>query len=61
MGMSFLNLMKPIISDKDLNTLNNYLKLQFKGKVVSSQLDKFNPLTCHDHRYHRERGAAEES
>ena len=44
MGLSFVNLMKPIISDKDLNTLSNYLKLQFQGKVVSSQLDKFNPL-----------------
>jgi len=43
-GISFINLMRPLISDKDLSTLTNFLKLQFQGKTLASQLDKFNPL-----------------
>ena len=43
-GLSFIDLMEPLISDKDLDTLKTFLKLQFEGKTLSSQLEKFNPL-----------------
>ena len=43
-GFSFIDLMRPLISEKDLNTLKSYLKLQFDGKTMSKQLDKYNPL-----------------
>ncbi len=43
-GMPFLDLMRPLITEKDLNTLESYLKLQFNGKTSDKQLEKYNPL-----------------
>lgn len=43
-NMSFLDLMRPLITEKDLKTLESYLKLQFNEKTLTSQLEKYNPL-----------------
>ena len=43
-GRSFLDLMRPLITEKDFTTLTNFIKLQFNKKSLKSQLDKFNPL-----------------
>jgi len=43
-GVDFVSLMKPMISEKDLKTLSDFLELQFGGKTMTKQLDKFNPL-----------------
>jgi len=43
-GLSFLDLMRPLIPEKELKTLDNFLGLQFKKKTLPSQLEKFNPL-----------------
>lgn len=43
-GRSFVDLMRPLITEKDLKTLESFLKLQFNKKSLQSQLDKFNPL-----------------
>ncbi len=43
-GRSFVDLMRPLITEKDLNTLASFIKLQFNKKSLKSQLDKFNPL-----------------
>ena len=43
-GLSFLDLMRPLITEKDLKTLESFLGLQFKSQTLDSQLDKFNPL-----------------
>jgi chemotaxis protein histidine kinase CheA len=36
--------MRPLITEKDLKTLESFLKLQFQKKTMSTQLDKYNPL-----------------
>jgi len=36
--------MRPLITEKDLKTLESFIKLQFNKKSLKSQLDKFNPL-----------------
>ena len=43
-GRNFLDLMRPLVSEKDIKTLESYLKLQFNGKTLTKQLNKFNPL-----------------
>lgn len=43
-GSSFINLMKPVLSEKNQKTLESYIQLQFKPKAHRKQLDKFNPL-----------------
>ncbi|WP_018970171.1 type IV pili methyl-accepting chemotaxis transducer N-terminal domain-containing protein [Rubritalea marina] len=43
-NLSFLDLMRPLITEKDLKTLESFLKLQFQKKTMSSQLEKYNPL-----------------
>ncbi|MGJ8673467.1 type IV pili methyl-accepting chemotaxis transducer N-terminal domain-containing protein [Rubritalea sp.] len=43
-NMSFLDLMRPLITEKDLKTLESFLRLQFQGKTMSRQLEKYNPL-----------------
>ncbi len=43
-GKNFLDLMRPLVSEKDVKTLESYLKLQFNGKTLTKQLNKFNPL-----------------
>jgi len=43
-GRSFIDLMRPLITEKDLKTLESFIKLQFNKKSLKSQLDKFNPL-----------------
>jgi len=43
-GRSFVDLMRPLITEKDLKTLTSFLQLQFNKKSLKSQLDKFNPL-----------------
>jgi len=43
-GLSFLDLMRPLITEKDLKTLENFLGLQFQGQTLDTQLEKFNPL-----------------
>ncbi|MFC5051833.1 ATP-binding protein [Rubritalea spongiae] len=43
-GVSFVSLMKPLISEKELRTLSDFLELLFEGKTLTKQLDKFNPL-----------------
>lgn len=43
-GLSFLDLMRPLITEKDLKTLETFLALQFKKKTSPKQLEKFNPL-----------------
>lgn len=41
---SFLELMRPHITEKDVTTLQSFLALLFSPKTSSKQLDKFNPL-----------------
>jgi len=43
-GRSFLELMRPLITEKDTTTLESFLGLLFQPKTSSKQLDKFNPL-----------------
>jgi len=43
-SMSFIDLMRPLIAEKDLKTLKNYIKLQFNPKTKTKQLLKYNPL-----------------
>ena len=43
-GINFVSLMKPLITEKEAKTLADFLELQFDGKTLSKQLDKFNPL-----------------
>ncbi len=43
-GRSFLELMRPHITEKDVTTLKSFLDLLFQPKTSSKQLDKFNPL-----------------
>jgi len=41
---SLVDLLRPLITEKDIRTLESYLKLQFNPKTSNKQLDKFNPL-----------------
>jgi len=43
-GRSFVDLMRPLITEKDLKTLSSFIKLQFNKKSLKSQLEKYNPL-----------------
>jgi len=43
-GMSFVDLMRPLITERDLKTLDSFLKLQFNKKTLKAQLEKYNPL-----------------
>ena len=43
-GRSFLELMRPHITEKDVTTLQSFLDLLFQPKTSSKQLEKFNPL-----------------
>lgn len=43
-NMSFLDLMRPLITEKDHKTLESFLKLQFKTTTLDKQLEKYNPL-----------------
>ncbi|MFC5051084.1 type IV pili methyl-accepting chemotaxis transducer N-terminal domain-containing protein [Rubritalea spongiae] len=43
-GISFLELMQPLISERDLMTLERFLKLHFQTKTSTRQLKKYNPL-----------------
>ena len=36
--------MQPMITEKEVKTLVDFLDLQFEGKTMTKQLDKFNPL-----------------
>ncbi len=40
----FQSLLKPLITEKDLKTLDSYLKLQFSPNTLTSELDRYNPL-----------------
>lgn len=41
---SLQSLLQPLITEKDIKTLDSYLKLQFTSTTLSSQLDRYNPL-----------------
>ncbi len=41
---SLQSLLAPLITEKDIKTLDSYLKLQFTPSTLSSQLDRYNPL-----------------
>ena len=41
---SFLDLMRPLVTEKDARTLKSFLELLFNPKTSSKQLAKFNPL-----------------
>jgi two-component system, chemotaxis family, sensor kinase CheA len=41
---NFVDLMRPLVTEKDLRTLVDYLKLQFEGKIAKKQLARHNPL-----------------
>ncbi|MGJ8678227.1 MAG: type IV pili methyl-accepting chemotaxis transducer N-terminal domain-containing protein [Akkermansiaceae bacterium] len=41
---SLVDLLRPLITEKDIRTLENYLKLQFNSKTSKKQLLKYNPL-----------------
>ena len=43
-GIDFVSLMKPLITEKEVKTLVDFLGLLFEGKTMTKQLDKFNPL-----------------
>jgi len=43
-GRSFLELMRPHITEQDTNTLQSFLGLLFHSNTSSKQLEKFNPL-----------------
>ena len=41
---SLIDLMRPLITERDLRSLDSYIGLQFDPRTTESQLDKFNPL-----------------
>lgn len=41
---SLVDLLRPLITDKDVRTLESYLKLQFNSKTSDKQLLKYNPV-----------------
>ena len=43
-GISLLHLFKPLVTDKEYNTIADYFELQFDRKKRERQLTKFNPL-----------------
>ncbi len=43
-GISLLHLFKPLVTDKEYNTITDYFELQFDRRKRERQLTKFNPL-----------------
>lgn len=43
-GRNLLDLLRPLLTEKDLRSLSSYLDLQFDPTTSDTQLDKFNPL-----------------
>jgi len=43
-GRSLVDLLRPLITERDIHSLESYLELQFDSSTSESQLDKYNPL-----------------